>query len=127
MTDLNYTVFTGRLTSDISIKPAGKSNIMTGSFAVNRSVKDGDTWKDVASFFNFQKWVTEKQIDYYKNSLKKTTPIILDGQWEQQNWEKDGQKHSRLVIIVNNIKAAVVDKNNKNQYFSDFPADILKV
>lgn len=148
MTDLNHLVLIGRLTRNISDDE--KSFFYTGngqavaniSIAVNRSKKNGDEWVDETSFFDVT--VFGKQAEGLKPYLTKGQQIAVDGYLKQDRWEKDGQKHSKISIVANNIQLVGGAKkenvnnapkftpdNNENQpneTFSgangDFPEDI---
>ena len=102
--DINHSFYTGRMVKDVEAKSINSSYLITGCFASNRSYKKGDQWVEEASFFNFKVWVkNEKQKDFYVNHLKKGTQISIDGSWNQEHWEKDGQKQSAYVLYADKI------------------------
>ena len=106
MTDLNSVIEIGRLTRDISERDftyttAGKARLNL-SIAVNRSEKRGGEWADKVSFFDVTVW--GKTAENIRPYLHKGKQIAVDGYLDQQRWEKDGVKYSKVVIIADNVQ-----------------------
>ena len=103
MADVNHVVLVGRLTRDAELKytPSGYP-ISTFSLAINRRKKSGDTWVDEANFFDVD--LFGKSAESLKTYLVKGKQIAVDGELRQDRWEKDGQKHSRVIISANNVQ-----------------------
>ena len=98
MNNLNRVIINGNLTSDCKLE-RGKSGTAYGGFciAVNRSVKKGDNWEEVTSFFEVKAFgkLFESQHPY----LKKGANVTVDGSLIQENWEtKEGGKRHKVVI-----------------------------
>ena len=98
MNNLNSVIINGNLTSDCKLE-RGKNGTAYGRFciAVNRSVKKGDNWEEVTSFFEVKAFgkLFESQQPY----LKKGANVTVDGSLIQENWEtKEGEKRSKIVI-----------------------------
>ena len=106
MTDLNHVIEIGRLTRDISERDFGYTTRGTArlnlSIAVNRSEKRGGEWADKVSFFDVTVW--GKTAENIKPYLHKGKQIAVDGYLDQQRWEKDGQKFSKVVIIADSVQ-----------------------
>ncbi len=106
MTDLNHVIEIGRLTRDISGSDFGYTTGGTArlnlSIAVNRSEKRNGQWTDKASFFDVTVW--GKTAENIKSYLYKGKQIAVDGYLDQQRWEKDGQKYSKVCIIANAVQ-----------------------
>lgn len=105
MTNVNTVIVQGNLTKDAAddMKRSQNNDIAFGSFtlAVNRSYKEGDEWKDKASFIKVKGFGKG-----YENACKyltKGSSAIVEGHLEQECWEKDGQKRSELVVIADHI------------------------
>ena len=105
MTNLNHIVLEGNITRDAldDMKRSQNSDVAFGSFtlAVNRSYKEGDTWKDKTSFVKIKGFGKG-----YENACKhmtKGSSVTVEGHIEQEVWEKDGQKRSELVVIADKI------------------------
>lgn len=103
MKDLNMCVFVGRLTRDAELKyTSGGAAIVSFALAVNGSEKQGEKWVDRASFFDFA---------YFGKAAEAVHPYLTKGQQvsvvssaKQDRWEKDGQKHSRVVFVAQNVQ-----------------------
>lgn len=141
MTDLNHVIEIGRLTRDISERDyaytTGGTARLNLSIAVNRSVKKNGAWTDSVSFFDVTVW--GKTAENIKAYLHKGKQIAVDGYLDQQRWEKDGVKYSKVVIIADNVQLLGGNENGQQsapqaqqpagEYQSagsgdDFPEDI---
>lgn len=95
--DLNSISIIGRLTRDPEIKytTEGKA-ILSAGIAVNHYKKDD------SSFFEWKMF--GKPAESVKQYLSKGKQIAIEGYLKQERWEKDGEKFSRVVIIVENLE-----------------------
>ena len=103
MTDINTLTIIGRLTSncDLAYTADGTARLNL-SIAVNRSQKSGGEWSDKASFFDVTVWgKTAENISPY---LSKGKQIAVQGYLDQQRWEKDGQRFSKVCIIAEQVQ-----------------------
>lgn len=96
MADLNTVTVTGRLTKDPELKATttGKK-VVSATIAVN-GYKDGDV-----SFIDITAW--EKTAELIANNFSRGSRMLLQGSLQQRQWEKDGQKHSKIEINVRDI------------------------
>ena len=141
MTDLNHVIEIGRLTRDISERDftytTGGTARLNLSFAVNRSEKRNGAWQDKVSYLDVTVW--GKTAENIKSYLHKGKQIAVDGYLDQQRWEKDGVKYSKVVIIADNVQLLGGNENGQQsapqaqqpagEYQSagsgdDFPEDI---
>ena len=137
MTDLNSVIEIGRLTRDISERDftytTGGTARLNLSIAVNRSEKRNGAWQDKVSYFDVTVW--GKTAENIRPYLHKGKQIAVDGYLDQQRWEKDGVKYSKVVIIADNVQllggneSAPQAQQPAGEYQSagsgdDFPEDI---
>ena len=137
MTDLNHVIEIGRLTRDISERDFGYTTGGTArinlSIAVNRSEKRNGAWQDKVSYLDVTVW--GKTAENIKAYLHKGKQIAIDGYLDQQRWEKDGVKYSKVVIIADSVQllsgneSAPQAQQPAGEYQSagsgdDFPEDI---
>ena len=137
MTDLNHVIEIGRLTRDISERDFGYTTGGTArlnlGIAVNRSEKRNGAWQDKVSYFDVTVW--GKTAENIKAYLHKGKQIAVDGYLDQQRWEKDGVKYSKVVIIADSVQllggneSAPQAQQPAGEYQSagsgdDFPEDI---
>jgi len=98
MNNLNRVIINGNLTTDCKLE-RGKNGTAYGGFciAVNRSVKKGDTWEEVTSFFEVKAFgkLFESQHPY----LNKGANVTVEGSLVQDHWEtKEGEKRHKIFI-----------------------------
>lgn len=113
MADINRVSLIGRLTRDAELKyTQGGLAISNFSIAVNRRSKSGDEWVEVVSYFDINLY--GKPAESLKQYLTKGKQIAVDGELRQDRWEKDGQNHSRVVIVANNVQLLGGNSENKS-------------
>ena len=98
MNNLNRVIINGNLTTDCKLE-YGKSGTAYGGFciAVNRSVKKGEEWEEVPSFFEVK--AVGKLFESQHPYLKKGANVTVDGSLIQERWvTKEGEKRSKIVI-----------------------------
>lgn len=101
--DLNHVILIGRLTRDADLKyTAGGVAVCKFALAVNKRRKDGDGWKDEASFFDVA--LLGKSAENLTQYLTKGKQVAIDGELEQRRWTQDGQNHSKVEILANSVQ-----------------------
>lgn len=104
MRDVNVVCISGRLVRDPELRatPGGMS-VCQLSVASNRSYKQGNEWKEKASFFDVVVWggAGENAARY----LSKGSRVMVSGYLDQQSWEdrKTGAKRSKVQIVADTI------------------------
>lgn len=127
MNNLNRVIINGNLTTDCKLE-YGKSGTAYGGFciAVNRSVKDGDNWGEVPSFFEVKAFgkLFESQHPY----LTKGANVTVEGSLIQERWKtKEGKNQSKIVIQSDTLYLGPKKKDGGNgapkfeSVFSDNP------
>lgn len=96
----NKVILMGNLTRDPEVRttPSGQS-VANFSLAVNRTWKgaDGNT-QEAVSYIDCVAWGrTGEVIAQY---MQKGRPILVSGRLDQRSWEQDGQKRSKVEVIV---------------------------
>ena len=114
MNNLNSVIINGNLTTDCKLE-RGKNGTAYGGFciAVNRSVKKGDDWEEVTSFFEVKAFgkLFESQHPY----LTKGANVTVDGSLIQENWEtKEGEKRHKIVIQSDTLYLGPRKKDSGN-------------
>jgi len=102
---LNEIKIIGRAVADAQVKDIGEnSKVATFRIVSNRQIKKRNGEKDERStFVDVEVW--GQRAEYAGNYVKKGTPVFVQGQLESDEWEKDGQKRSKLKIYGNSIQA----------------------
>ncbi len=124
MTNLNYTVFTGNLTSDAEVKTTstGKS-FLVFAVAVNKSYKDGENWKTITTYINHIAWFS-KYAEQRAKKLTKGTKVTVQAHLINNNFEKDGKKFSLLEVRADDIEIVkFAGAKSENEEDFDVPSD----
>lgn len=105
MTDLNNVFITGNIVHDIGekdVQTVGNTTKLTVTIATNKSVKSNGQWTSKGMFFDVVLW--GKLADNLRQYLVKGKGIGVVGTLDQDRWEKDGQKKSKIYITANELK-----------------------
>ena len=97
---MNQVTLLGNLARDPELRNiASGSAVCNFTVAVNRKwTEKGGEKKEEVSFIDCQAWgKTAETISQY---FGKGKPIIVVGRLKQSTWEKDGQKHSKIGVVV---------------------------
>ena len=104
MASLNKVMLIGNLTRDPEKRytPSGMAVSDVG-IAVNRRFKASNgEMKEEVCFVTVTLWgkTAENVVEY----MRKGSPIFVEGRLKFDQWEKDGQKHSKLVVVGDNVQ-----------------------
>jgi len=90
----------GNLTRDPEVRslPSGQS-VTSFGLAINRTWRgqDGNQQESV-SYIDCVAWGKTGEI--IAQYVQKGRPLLVSGRLEQRSWEKDGQKHSKVEVVV---------------------------
>jgi single-strand DNA-binding protein len=104
MPNLNKVFLIGNLTRDPEIRytPSGKA-VGEMRLAVSRrfTTPDGQT-RDETCFVNVVVWGRSAELSGER--LAKGMPVFVEGRLQFEEWEKEGQKHSRLRVVSERIQ-----------------------
>lgn len=109
---MNKAILMGRLTKDPEVRYTnGGKTIGSFSIAVDRRFKsEGQPEADFFTCVTFG-----KQAEFVEKYLKKGTKILLSGQIQNNNYEKDGVKHYNTQIVVDEIEFAESKKTQAEE------------
>ncbi|MGK0456324.1 MAG: single-strand DNA-binding protein [Lentimonas sp.] len=104
MASFNKVILIGNLTRDPELRVTANGNsICKLGLAVNRSylMKDGErreetTFIDIDSF--------GKQAEVISKYMRKGRPLMVEGRLKLDQWESDGQKRSKLGVVLENFQ-----------------------
>jgi single-strand DNA-binding protein len=105
MASYNRVILMGNVTRDLEVKylQSGTAVAEMG-LAVNDRRKNQQTgeWIDEVTFVDVTLWGRTAEIagEY----LSKGSPVLIDGRLKLHTWEKDGQKHSKLRVVCENLR-----------------------
>ena len=101
---INRVCISGNLTRDPELKATQSGlSILRLGVAVNERVKQSDgSWGDRANFVDCV--VFGKRADALVQFLSKGAKVAIEGHLRYSSWEKDGQKRSKLEVIVDELE-----------------------
>lgn len=100
MASYNKVLLMGNITRDIELRSvAGGQSVATIGIAVNRkwTGQDGQLREEV-TFVDCDAW--GKTAETMAKYLSKGRPVFIEGRLKLDQWEKEGQKHSKLKVVV---------------------------
>ena len=101
MANLNKVMLIGRLTRDPETKhtPSGTS-VTTFGLAINRTYKrkDSDEKVEETTFVDVEAWGTAGEV--FARYMKKGRQAYVEGRLKLDSWEKDGQKRTKLLVVL---------------------------
>ena len=103
MASLNKVFLMGNLTRDPEVRytPSGAAVGDLG-LAVSRRFKssDGEN-REETCFVNITVW--GRQAETCAEYLKKGRPVMVEGRLRYEEWEKDGKKNSKIVVVAERV------------------------
>ena len=99
MASFNRVILLGNITRDIEVKHLQSGMAVTEiTLAVNDRRKDqSGAWIEETTFVDVTLW--GRQAEICAEYLGKGSPILIEGRLKLDQWEKDGQKRSKLRVV----------------------------
>lgn len=110
---INRATISGNLTRDGELRStASGMPVLAFSVAVNDRRKNSQTgeWEDVPNFIDCTMFGTRAQA--LSQYLTKGTKVAVEGKLRWSQWERDGQKRSKIEVIVDALD--FMSSRNKN-------------
>lgn len=101
---INRVNISGNLTRDSELRSANNGTaILNFSVAVNDRRKNASgEWEDVPNYVDCVVFGTRATALH--RMLKKGTKVAIEGKLRWSSWEKDGQRRSKLEVIVDELE-----------------------
>ena len=101
---INYVALVGNLTRDVELRATqGGTPVLSFGIAVNDRRKNASgNWEDVPNFFECVTF--GNRATALSDILAKGMKVAIAGKLHYSSWEKDGQKHSKVDIIADEIE-----------------------
>ena len=102
---INRVCISGNLTRDPELRStAGGTSVMGFGVAVNERRKNAQTgeWEDYPNFVDCT--LFGKRAEALEQYLSKGTKVAVEGRLRYSSWEKDGQRRSKLGVIVDEME-----------------------
>lgn len=102
---INRAAISGNLTRDAELRAtSGGTSVLSFSVAVNDRRKNQQTgqWEDVPHFVDCTMFGA--RADKLAAHLVKGTKVAIEGKLRYSSWERDGQRRSKLDVVVDEIE-----------------------
>lgn len=102
---INKVVITGNLTRSPELRAtASGTSVLTFGVAVNDRRKNSKTgeWEDFPGFYDCTMFGT--RAESVAKYIDKGSKVAIEGKLHYSQWEKDGQKRSKVDITIDNIE-----------------------
>lgn len=102
---VNRVIITGNLTRNPELRAtAGGMQVLSFGVAVNDRRKNQQTgeWEDYPNFIECTMFGA--RAESVSRFLSKGSKVAIEGKLRWSQWEKDGQKHSKIEVIVDEIE-----------------------
>lgn len=103
--NINRVTLGGRLTRDPELRAtASGRSVLSFCLAVGEDYKDqaSGEWKELAHFVDCT--IFGQRADSLNRIMVKGMKVTVEGRLRYSSWEKDGQKRSKLDVVVDNIE-----------------------
>ena len=102
MSDVNRVTLSGRLAADPELKylPSGTA-VANLRLASNRTYTSNGERREEALFVDVE--VYGKPGEAVAQHKAKGAFLVVDGRLRQNTWERDGQRHSRLLVVADHV------------------------
>lgn len=113
---MNHCVFGGNLVKEVAVKDAKGTPVGNFTLALNERYKDKDgQWKDKEpSFLEFEIW--GERAKYLAEVTKKGTGLVVFCKAQQDKWEDNGQKRSKVKFRVEDFKVTTVPARSNTSH-----------
>ena len=115
---INRVIISGNLTRDPELRStAGGTSVLGFGVAVNDRRKNQQTgeWEDYPNFIDCTMFGA--RADALNKYLSKGTKVPIEGKLRWSQWERDGQKRSKIEVIVDELEF-MSSRNSDAQYSS---------
>ena len=102
---INRVTITGNLTRDPELRATQSGTaVVTMGIAVNDRRKNPQTgeWEDVPNFFDVTMFGTRAEA--LTRYLSKGSKVAIEGKLRWRQWEKDGEKRSKVEIVADEVE-----------------------
>lgn len=100
---INRVLLVGNLGKDPELRHTqGGLAVVDFSIAVNSYRGSGTDRTERVDWFDIQAWkeLAENVCEF----VSKGDPVAIDGRLRREQWEKDGEKRSRIVVVADNVQ-----------------------
>lgn len=120
---INSVTLSGNLGQDAEVRYTNNGLAITSfSLAVSKSRKQSDgSYKDVTSWVDCIMYGKRGEAMYGNGLLQKGARLAIVGRLQQNVWEKDGQRRSKLEVVVDNVVTMTAQRQQQQSYQAAAP------
>ncbi|MBR3182101.1 MAG: single-stranded DNA-binding protein [Eggerthellaceae bacterium] len=114
---INRVIISGNLTRDPELRRTQSGMAIMGlGVAVNDRRKNNQTgeWEDYANYIDCTMFGT--RAESLSNILTKGTKVAIEGKLRWSQWERDGQKRSKIEVIIDEVEIMSSRNNGQGGY-----------
>src|SRR5438874_2997225 len=104
MASFNRVILLGNLTRDVEVRylQSGMAVTEIGLAVNDRRKNQAGEWVEEVTFVDITLWGRTAEVagEY----LSKGSPVLIEGRLKLDQWEKDGQKHSKLKVTGDRLQ-----------------------
>lgn len=119
---INRVTISGNLTRDAELRQTqGGTSVLSIPVAVNdrrRNPQSGE-WEDHANFVDCV--LFGRRADALAPKLRKGTKVAIEGKLRYSSWERDGQRRSKLEVMVDEVEPMSAKGQQAPVYDEDVP------
>lgn len=116
---INNVTISGNLTRDPELRNTATSSVLAFSVAVNERVNDGGEWKDRPNYIDCVMF--GKRAESLSRIMAKGAKVAVSGKLRWSQWEKDGQKRSKVEVVANEVELMAKKDQQPDAYDDDLP------
>ena len=103
----NSFVVTGFVAKDAEIRQFTNTSVARFPLAISRQEKNGDETSRISALMSMEAWRKKENAGSF-DQLTKGTLLTVEGYFKPEEWsDKDGVKHSRIVMVTTKFYPAV--------------------
>lgn len=103
MGSINRVFLIGNLGKDPEIRTTKSgTKVSNFSLATQRRTKQDEKWESVTDWHNVTCYAQTAEI--CEKFLSKGKQVFVEGMLREDRWERDGKRHSRVVVVANNLQ-----------------------
>lgn len=117
MSNINRVIISGRLTRDPDVRTtAGGTTVMGLGVAVNDRRRNQQTgqWEDYTNFIDCTMFGSRAEA--LSRILTKGMLVCIEGRLRWSQWERDGQKRSKIEVIVDELEFMSSRNSDSSSY-----------
>ena len=117
---INRVIISGNLTREPELRStASGMAVLQLGVAVNDRVKNGDNWEDRPNYIDCTMFGS--RAESVSRYLAKGSKVSIEGKLRWSQWEKDGQKRSKVEVVIDELEFMSAKKDEGQPQYQPAP------